>query len=79
MLGGLAVVGGLGDGLHLGLGDVLGQLVHLGLGALVLGALVLELGDVLGSLHGVVGLGDHVLGQGDGGQREEEDVLELHC
>lgn len=77
MLGGLALLGG--DGLQLGLGDVLGQADGLGLGALVLGALVLELGDVLRSLHGVVGLGDHVLGQSDGGEREEENVLDLHC
>lgn len=78
-MSGLTLVGRLGDGLHDGLGDVLGQLVDLGLGALLLRALGLEFGDVLGGLHGVVGLGRGVLGQGDGGEREEEDVLELHC
>lgn len=78
-LGRLALVGLLGDSLVHLLGDVLGQSHVLGLGAVVLGALGLELLDVLRSLDVVVGVGDGLVGESNGRERDEDDVLEKHC
>jgi hypothetical protein len=80
-MSGLTLVGRLGDGLHHGLGDVLGQLVNLGLGTLLLGTLGLELGNVLGRLsHSRSRVVDRnsLVGSNKGDKRDKGKVLEQH-